>query len=105
MAKDLVSALADLKEKEALEIVQERLSAGEDPLRILDDARKGVEIVGKRFSDCQYFIPDLVYSGEILKAVTDLVKPKVTKPAEAKRLGKVVVGTGAGGIHDIGEAL
>ena len=38
MAKDLVKTLADLKEKEALEIVQSRLKAGDTPLRILDDA-------------------------------------------------------------------
>ena len=81
MAKDLVSTLADLKEKEALGIVQDRLSAGDDPLSILDDARRAVEIVGKRFADSQYFIPDLVYSGEILKGITDMVKPKLTKAA------------------------
>ncbi len=105
MAKDLVNTLADLKEKEALGMVQDRLSAGEDPLRILDDARRGVEIVGKRFSDEEYFIPDLVYSGEILKQITDMVKPKLTKAAEVKRLGKVVVGTVAGDIHDIGKDI
>ena len=105
MAKDLVSALADLKEKEALQIVQERLNAGDDPLGILNDARRAVEIVGKRFSDCEYFIPDLVYSGEILKSITEIVKPKITKAAEVKRLGKVVVGTVAGDIHDIGKDI
>jgi methanogenic corrinoid protein MtbC1 len=105
MAKDLISTLADLKEKEALKIVEDRLKAGEDPLKILDDARKAVEIVGKRFSDGEYFIPDLVYSGEILKSVTEIVKPKITKAAEVKRLGKVVVGTVAGDIHDIGKDI
>ncbi len=105
MAKDLVSTLADLKEKEALGIVQDRLSAGDDPLRILDDARRAVEIVGKRFADCEYFIPDLVYSGEILKEITDMVKPKIAKGAEVKRLGKVIVGTVAGDIHDIGKDI
>ena len=105
MAKDLVKTLADLKEKEALQIVQERLGAGDDPLGILNDARRAVEIVGKRFSDCEYFIPDLVYSGEILKAITDMVKPKITQAAEVKRIGKVVVGTVAGDIHDIGKDI
>jgi methanogenic corrinoid protein MtbC1 len=105
MAKDLVKTLADLKEKEALKIVEDRLSAGENPLKILDDARRAVEIVGKRFSDCEYFIPDLVYSGEILKQITNMVKPKLTKAAEVKRLGKVVMGTVAGDIHDIGKDI
>jgi methanogenic corrinoid protein MtbC1 len=105
MAKDLVKTLADLKEKEALKIVEDRLSAGEDPLKILDDARRALEIVGKRFSDCEYFIPDLVYSGEILRQITGVVKPKLTQAAAAKRLGKVVIGTVAGDIHDIGKDI
>jgi trimethylamine corrinoid protein len=105
MAKDLVSTLADLKEKEALKIVEDRLGAGEDPLKILEDARRSLEIVGKRFSNCEYFIPDLVYSAEILKKITEIVKPKLSKAAEVKRLGKVVVGTVAGDIHDIGKDM
>jgi methanogenic corrinoid protein MtbC1 len=105
MAKDLVRALSDLKEQEVVKIVEERLKAKEDPLRILEDARKGMEIVGKRFASSEYFIPDLVYSGEILKAVTELVKPKLTKGTEAKKLGKIVFGTVAGDIHDIGKDI
>jgi methanogenic corrinoid protein MtbC1 len=105
MAKDLVSTLADLKEKEALKIVEDRLGAGEDPLKILDDARKAMEVVGKRFASSEYFMPDLVYSGEILKAVTDMVKPKMGQAGEVKRLGKVVFGTVAGDIHDIGKDI
>ena len=105
MAKDLVSTIADLKEKEALKIVEDRLKAGEEPLKILEDARKAMEIVGKRFASSEYFMPDLVYSGEILREVTDIVKPKMSKTGEIKRLGKVVFGTVAGDIHDIGKDI
>jgi methanogenic corrinoid protein MtbC1 len=105
MAGDLVNLLADLKEQEALKVVKERLAKGEDALKILDDARAGMEIVGKRFASSQYFIPDLVYSGEILKAVSELVKPKLTKAAGTKKLGKIVFGTVAGDIHDIGKDI
>ena len=105
MAKDLVKALSDLKEQEVVKIVEERLRAKEDPLKILEDARKGMEIVGKRFASSEYFIPDLVYSGEILKSVTELVKPNLTKAAEGKKLGKIVFGTVAGDIHDIGKDI
>jgi 5-methyltetrahydrofolate--homocysteine methyltransferase len=105
MAKDLVKTLADLKEQEVIKIVEDRLNAKEDPLKILGDARKGMEIVGKRFASSEYFIPDLVYSGEILKAVTEMVKPKLSKAGEIKRVGKVVFGTVAGDIHDIGKDI
>ncbi len=105
MAENLVTTLADLKEEEALRIVENRLETSEDPIKILDDARSGMEIVGKRFADGEYFIPDLVYSGEILKEVTDLVKPKLKGVSEVKRLGKVIIGTVAGDIHDIGKDI
>ena len=105
MTGDLVNTLADLKEQEVVKIVEDRLNAKEDPLKILEDARKGMEIVGQRFASSEYFIPDLVYSGEILKSVTELVKPKMTGAAESKKVGKVVFGTVAGDIHDIGKDI
>jgi len=105
MTENLVSALADLKEKEVLEIVQNRLDANDDPLSILGDARRAMGTVGKRFESREYFIPDLVYSGEILKEITTMVQPKLTKDVEVKRLGKLVLGTVAGDIHDIGKDI
>lgn len=105
MANDLIITLADLEEKEALETVQSRLNTGDDPIDILRDARRGMEIVGQRFSSGEYFIPDLVYAGEILKEITELVKPKLTQASEVKRLGKVIMGTVAGDIHDIGKNI
>jgi methanogenic corrinoid protein MtbC1 len=105
MAKDLMNALADLKEQEAINIVQARLQKGDDPFKILDDARNGMEIVGKRFASNEYFIPDLMYSGEILKEISELVKPKITQAGEVKRIGKIVFGTVAGDIHDIAKDI
>jgi 5-methyltetrahydrofolate--homocysteine methyltransferase len=62
-----------------------------------------MEIVGKRFAGGEYFLPELVFSGELLKEITDMVKPHLSKStAQIKRLGKVVIGTVAGDIHDIG---
>jgi trimethylamine corrinoid protein len=105
MAEDMVSALADLREDDVLKMVRDRLSAGEEPLNILDDARRALEIVGKRFAAGEYFIPDLLYSGEILKGITVIVKPELSKTTEAKKLGKIVFGTVAGDIHDIGKDI
>lgn len=99
---DLINSMANLKEEEALRIAKERLAKGDDPMKILEDSRSAMEVVGKRFASGEYFIPDLIYSGEILKQITQMVKPRLTKQAEEKRLGKVVLGTVAGDIHDIG---
>jgi len=105
MAKDLAKALADLREDEAIAIVREQLNAGVDPMRILAEAGRGMETVGTRFSKSEYFIPDLVYSGEILKQINELIKPKLAKGGAAKTSGKVIIGTVAGDIHDIGKDI
>ena len=102
MSENLVNLLADLKDKEVLELVKKRLDANEDPLVILEESRKGMEIVGKRFAADEYFLPELVFSGDLLQRVTDLVKPHLTQAAETRRIGKVVIGTVSGDIHDIG---
>ena len=105
MADNLVELIADLQEDEVIRIVKKRLEAGEDPLKILEDARKGMEIVGKRFADSEYFLPDLIYSGEILKRISEMSKTRVSKASQPKRVGKYVIGTVAGDIHDIGKNI
>ncbi len=105
MAKDLSKALADLKEDEVVAIVQEKVAAGVDPMAILAEASKGMETVGSRFSKGEYFIPDLVYSGEILKKINEVVKPLMTKGTAEKKGGKVIIATVVGDIHDIGKDI
>jgi len=105
LTEDIVSALIDLKEKEVLEIVQHRLNIGDNPMSIMSDARCAMETIGNRFASGEYFIPDLVYSGVILREISDIVKPKLTGEAEIKRVGKIVFGTVAGDIHDIGKDI
>jgi 5-methyltetrahydrofolate--homocysteine methyltransferase len=105
MTEDLVGALAGLQEQEALNIVEEQLRAGVNPTDILEEARKAMELVGKRFSTGEYFMPELVYSGEILKRITEAVKPKLQGAFEVERIGKCIIGTVAGDIHDIGKDM
>ena len=105
MAEELIRAIADLHEDEALRIVGERLSAGEDAFKLLADSRRAMEIVGMRFENKEYFIPDLIYSGEILQEIAEIVKPKLTGATEFERLDKVIIGTVAGDIHDIGKNI
>ena len=105
MAGDLSTLLADLKEDEALKVTKERLDSGDDPMKILEDSRKGMEIVGQRFSSGEYFIPDLIYSGEILKEISEIVKPKISGNLQTKKASKFLLATVAGDIHDIGKDI
>lgn len=105
MSGELMKAIADLEESEALRMTKEKLDRGEEPHLILDESRSGMEIVGKRFSDGTYFLPELIFSAEIFKEITEIVKPRLKKDVQAKRLGKVIIGTVAGDIHDIGKDI
>ena len=104
MAKELIELMADLREAESIALVKERVQKGEDPMKILDDARAAMETVGKRFEKCEYFIPDLMMAGEILRQISEIVKPLVTAGG-GKKFGKVMIGTVAGDIHNIGKDI
>jgi len=105
MADDLVSALASMKEEEALKIAGEMLDSGQDPVHILEMCRKGMDIVGKRFEQGEYFLPELMLAGEMLNQISDMVQPKLAQTSKTEHLGKVVIGTVEGDIHDIGKNI
>jgi trimethylamine corrinoid protein len=105
MNEKLVGLMADLQEDETIALVKELIAQGVDPMSILDDARTAMETVGKRFEKCEYFIPDLMMAGEILRGISDIVKPLVTGGQAAAKKGKVLIGTVAGDIHDIGKDI
>jgi methanogenic corrinoid protein MtbC1 len=105
MSGELAKLLSDLKEPEALQFVEKALAKGADPAALLEEAREGMALVGERFARQEYFIPDLIFSGEILKGIVIMLEPHLKKGKEQKRLGKAVIGTVAGDIHDIGKDL
>ena len=105
MSNGITDAIAELRKDDALRLTQERLDNDEDPQAILEEGRQGMEIIGKRFADGEYFLPELIYSGEIFSQISELVKPKLKEGMTSKKLGKVIIGTVAGDIHDIGKDI
>ncbi|MGC8827449.1 MAG: cobalamin B12-binding domain-containing protein, partial [Anaerolineae bacterium] len=81
MAQELVRAIADLNEKEAVALTRSLLEKGVSPLEVLDDCRAAMQIVGERFECKQAFIPELIFAGEILKQITEIVKPYLQREA------------------------
>jgi 5-methyltetrahydrofolate--homocysteine methyltransferase len=105
MAEKLINAIADMDDVQALALAKKMLAEGTDPIAILDDCRKAMEIVGKRFETCEYFISELILAGEILKDISAVAKPLIKQDITEKRKGKVLVGTVKGDIHDIGKDI
>jgi trimethylamine corrinoid protein len=105
MSEKLVTAIADMEEKQALSLAGELLAGKTDPLAILDDCRSAMEIVGQRYEAGTYFLPELLLAGEMLSEITEMVKPEMVKAPDFKRHGKVLIGTVKGDIHDIGKNI
>ena len=105
MSKALIDAITDMREDDALKITQESLASGTDPLTILDDCREAMTAVGQRFEKGEYFVPELILAGEILKSISAEVKPRLKQSTAAKQGAKVLLGTVKGDIHDIGKDI
>ncbi|MGD0102109.1 MAG: cobalamin-dependent protein [Acidobacteriota bacterium] len=108
MSKELVDAVVDMREEDAVKIAENLLSSGADPLSLLDDCREALGIIGTRFAAGECFVPELILAGEMLRAVGALVKPRIEGKSSGtaqKKLGKVVFGTVEGDIHDIAKDI
>ena len=106
--QQLVDWLADMNEDEALALAKKMLlEQGVSPLRVLELCRNAMDIVGKRFEEGEYFLPELVLAGEMLETIGAIAKPLIKHaPGEApKKLGKVLIGTVHGDLHDIGKNI
>ncbi len=98
--------MATMKEQEAISIAKDLIDKGEDPLKIFASCREAMEIVGSRFEKGEYFLPELMMSGEILRQISELLKPLMKEGAETgKDAGKVIIATVQGDIHDIGKDI
>ena len=105
MSQELIDAITDMREEDALKLTDELLGANTDPLSILDDCRTAMSIIGQRFEEGDCFVPELILAGEMLKAITAKVKPVMAEGAEQESIGKVVFGTVEGDIHDIAKDI
>ncbi|GAG02623.1 unnamed protein product, partial [marine sediment metagenome] len=105
MSEELSMALVELKRDEAVEIVRSKIDGGEDPLQILEECRWGMTIVGDRFQKGEYFLAELMLSAEIFKGAVAILEPYLGKVRPPKPLGKVVLATMRGDIHDLGKNI
>ncbi len=102
MEKTLVEALVVFDRDFVLEQVKYRLDRGEDPLGLVQELQKGMKIVGDRFSSGEYFLSELMMSADLFMQAMKLIEPKLVGMSQ-KTIGKIVVGTPKGDIHDLGK--
>lgn len=98
-----IRQVSDLEEEAVLEIVQRRLQAHDDPLEIVQDCQEGLRQIGVRYEQREYYISALIMADEIFRQVMDLVQPTITEQHQGDEQGRILLGTVAGDIHDIGK--
>jgi len=100
----IVEAIIELDEPVALELVDEMIKTGTNPVEILEKCRKGMSIVGEKFESGEFFLSEMIMAAEIFNQVMDQIRPKLKKTQSESR-GKIVIGTVEGDVHDIGKNI
>jgi 5-methyltetrahydrofolate--homocysteine methyltransferase len=105
MTEQLVVAITEMREDDALKLTNELLDNGTSPLEILNACKEAMTVIGGRFERGESFIPELMLAGEMMNAISGVIKPRMAEEAAGEKLGKVVIGTVEGDIHDIAKDI
>ena len=103
----LIQLISDMEEESAVNLAKEMLDSGYDPLVLLGHCREAMEIVGKRYEEGTYFLPELMLAGEMLTSIGNMAKPLI-ESGEGNDKGDaptVLIGTVHGDLHDIGKNI
>jgi methanogenic corrinoid protein MtbC1 len=101
----LITAIANLNEELSLNLIREYLNGGEDPVLLVQDCQTGMQMVGERYENKQYFLSGLIMGGEIFTQAMQLIRPGIVDKVSGNESGIVLIGTVAGDIHDLGKNI
>ncbi|NLM52441.1 MAG: cobalamin-binding protein [Firmicutes bacterium] len=102
--QEVNAAVAAGKTKVIADLVQEALDAGHSAQEILDAMIEAMDVVGDKFSSGEIFVPEMLIAGKAMQKGVEVLKPHLAGDASSK-LGKCIIGTVAGDLHDIGKNL
>jgi len=105
--KEMEQSITDGEAEKAAELAKQSIAMGIDPLEAINKGFvAGVNFVGDQFSCGNMFLPELVMAGEAMKAAVAVLEPELARRGTARTmLGKVVLCTVEGDIHEIGKTL
>lgn len=105
LINDVLKAVVEGEVEVVAELTEKAIKAGVKPLDILNEGLvKGIEIVGERFSAGEYFLPDLILGAKAMDAGIGVIEPLITSE-KREFLGRVLMGTVEGDLHDIGKNI
>ncbi len=99
----LSGAVVDLDVEGVKKVSEEALAAGIPAYKaVIEGMSKGMEIVGQKYEDGEYFLSELIMAGIVMKEGMVVLEPHL-KAGEIALAGKIVIGTVSGDLHDIGK--
>lgn len=104
--KKLTQALIDGEPEDAEDLAKLALEQGVDPLACINQGlMPGIQKVGELFSSGEYFLPELIIGADAMKMALDVLEPALVGGQQREVVGRVVLGTVEGDLHEIGKTL
>jgi corrinoid protein of di/trimethylamine methyltransferase len=102
----LSDAVVDGEKQSAIDLANQALEQGLDPLSCINEGLvEGIQKVGVLFNDGEYYLPQLIMGAEAMKAALAVLEPELVGDQKRDVVGRVVVGTVEGDMHEIGKTL
>ena len=103
--KELAQAIIDGSRDRARILTQQALDKGTSPSEILvDGLQQGMGEIGRRFREGECFVPEVLLAARAMHTGMDVLRPRLAKTG-VPTIGRVVIGTVSGDLHDIGKNL
>ncbi|MHA1292280.1 MAG: cobalamin B12-binding domain-containing protein [Promethearchaeota archaeon] len=101
----LTELIIELEVDDIADAVKEALDDGKDPFEILNALTKGMDEVGKRYEEKEYYLTELVLAGETMKEAFKILKPALAAADSSKEKVRIILATVKGDNHDIGKNI
>jgi methylmalonyl-CoA mutase cobalamin-binding domain/chain len=106
MTLNLLNNFIELEHDKVLEEINTRLKQGEKPLKLIEECNQAMELIGERYQKKEYFLAELMLSGDLFKEIMELIEPYLEeKKNEGNNKGKIILATIQGDIHDLGKNI
>ncbi len=103
--KELAGLVISGDVEKVISTTRQMLDAGEDPMKIINEGLiNGINVIGERFKEGEIYVPEMMMAAQAMKSGMELAKEKV-EGSDIPTAGKVIMGTVAGDLHDIGKNL
>ena len=101
----LTELIIELEVDDIASSIEEALKEGKDPFEVLNALTKGMDEVGRRYEEKEYYLTELVLAGETMKEAFKVLKPALASADQSSNKKSIILATVKGDNHDIGKNI